>query len=275
MLSETKAITSEMLAKLMAPLPAGAVERSKGSQTGKGYNTTGYGYQWVADRMNEVLGVGSWNLIYNATAQEWGQTSTGKPMFRADVRGALRLGYWEGGKFITLARGPFVGGHVSLDPIDAEKGAITNAFKKAAALLCGVGSDAYRGQIDDDNEPVMAKAGAGEQRPQHEAGSMWAALEIMQRNINKILANKLCVSEKEEQFLLQTLERFDRYGDDTRLSEKQQAWIEEIWAKFQPFMDGGQGAARAAEEPKGMSVTPNLKEPAYLSDNPPEDDLPF
>jgi hypothetical protein len=45
-----------------------------------------------------------------------------------------------------------VGGHRSADYSDAVKGAITNGFKKASAFW-GVGADAYRGTIDDDNVP--------------------------------------------------------------------------------------------------------------------------
>ena len=268
-------VTDEMLDALMAPLPKDAVEKSKGSDTGKGYDTTGYGYQWVADRLNKVLGVGSWRLRYKSESKEWEKTRSGKQLYRTDVRGVMELGFWDTGEakaaeWFTVAQGPFVGGHVSLDPIDAEKGAVTNAFKKAAAFLCGVGSDAYRGQISDDLEPVAQKSGPVE----HEPGSMWAAMQKMLDHKEQILERRLCTSENEEQFLLKQLERFDQYGDKTMLSDKQADWLEKIWEKVGPALTlpVTQGAARAAEEPKGESVTPSGGEETYRD---PDDDLPF
>ena len=45
---------------LAAPFPEEAIERTDGKLTGKSYSTTGIKYQYVANRLNEVLGVGGW-----------------------------------------------------------------------------------------------------------------------------------------------------------------------------------------------------------------------
>ncbi|MEO1303311.1 MAG: hypothetical protein AAFV36_09110, partial [Myxococcota bacterium] len=50
----------EALQRLSEPLPDAAIERTDGRRTGKGYDTVGYGYQWVVDRLNEVLGPQGW-----------------------------------------------------------------------------------------------------------------------------------------------------------------------------------------------------------------------
>ena len=50
----------KLYAALSAPFPEEAIERTDGKLTGKSYSTTGIKYQYVANRLNEVLGVGGW-----------------------------------------------------------------------------------------------------------------------------------------------------------------------------------------------------------------------
>ncbi len=121
-----------------------ARQKTSGRTTGKGYDTDGWGYQWVADKLNEVLGVHGWTLQVREREHHTFLTHKGKKeMFSAVV--LVR---------ISLTDGSFrecFGGHDSRTLADALKGALTNGFKKCAAMF-GAGADAYRGQMDPDNE---------------------------------------------------------------------------------------------------------------------------
>ena len=277
------------LAACMAPWPEEAVERSDGSKTGKGYNTTGIGYQWIVDRMNAVFGIGSWDMEFEAKHWDAGQTSSGKPWFGCDTRGWLMLGGWmihnETGEcvFKIIARAPLVGGHVSLSGIDAEKGAITNGFKKAAAMLCGCGSEAYRGMIDDDNEQTGEKPGG---RPGGSRGggvkvsdipNLSNALARMLAGLERILA-EVELSDWERNFLPDYLGKFEKYGDGAFITAKQDDALRNIWTRVKEhFKDAtgpvSQGAARHAEgdmRDEGASTTTDRS-----SEGGDEDDLPF
>jgi len=130
---------------LYADLPEKAVQRTKGNKTGRGYDTTGYSYQYVADMLNEVLGF-DWGfeiVVVNAEKGKYKQSGKNK---------------WEITVMLKIIidgkpSRPMAGGHVAILHSDALKGAITNALKKAAALY-GVGSKAFRDEIDDDNVPI-------------------------------------------------------------------------------------------------------------------------
>ena len=56
----TSAEKKAIYAALAAPFPEHCIQRTEGRLTGRGYDTVGYGYQHVANRLNEVLGVGGW-----------------------------------------------------------------------------------------------------------------------------------------------------------------------------------------------------------------------
>lgn len=136
---------SDTLEKLTAPFDKDAVQRTNGKETRRGYDTTGYGYQWCVDRFNEVMGLDGWGFTYKIIREAEGKYSSGKPFHDITVQ----IDIW----LMDYAPRPCVGGHISASYADALKGAITNAFKKTAAFW-GVGSAAYRGQIDDDNQPL-------------------------------------------------------------------------------------------------------------------------
>jgi len=121
-----------------------AIQRTSGKITGKGYDTTGYGYQYAVDRFNEVYGY-QWGYSYHVVHHETGQYKNGG-MYH-DI--TVDVGIWikEAGNIRTAP-----GGHRSGTYADALKGAMTNGFKKCAAFW-GVGSAAYRGTLDDDNAP--------------------------------------------------------------------------------------------------------------------------
>ncbi len=137
--------------QLAAPFPEHAIQRTEGKLTGRGYDTSGIGYQFIANRLNEVLGVGGWRAHRTVVVKEVTRAN-GRPAFEAIADITLELGSWENGDFMVFAESLADGGHLASSEADARKGAYTNAFKKAAAFF-GVGRQAYEGSLDDDNLP--------------------------------------------------------------------------------------------------------------------------
>lgn len=134
---------------ISGPFPAEAIERTDASVTGKGYSTTGIKYQFIANRLNEVLGVGGYRTEQSITVR-MSTTAKGRTAFEAICDVTLQLGEWDDGAFRPFAEAHGTGGHTSTQEADAKKGAFSNGFKKAAAML-GCGRQAYEGSIDDDN----------------------------------------------------------------------------------------------------------------------------
>jgi hypothetical protein len=139
----------KLYAALAAPFPEACIQRTSAGQTGRGYDTTGIGYQYVVNRLNEVLGVGGFRPHRTVTVKEFTRAN-GRAAYEAACDMTLELGAWENGQFVVFAESLADGGHVAASEADARKGAYTNAFKKAAAFF-GVGRQAYEGSLDDDN----------------------------------------------------------------------------------------------------------------------------
>ena len=144
----------KIYAALSAPFPEEAIERTDGRVTGRGYSTTGIKYQYIANRMNEVLGIGGWRAHRTVTVKAV-TTAKGREAFEAICDITLELGDWIDGQFVAWAESLADGGHAAMSEADARKGAYTNAFKKAAAFF-GCGKAAYEGSLDDDSVPVEA-----------------------------------------------------------------------------------------------------------------------
>ena len=143
----------KLYAALSAPFPESAIQRTDGRVTGKGYDTSGIGYQFVVNRLNEVVGLGSWRTHREITIKTM-TTAKGRAAYEAACDMALELGQWDAeGTFIPFAEALADGGHTSFNEADARKGAFTNALKKAAAMF-GCGRQAYEGTLDDDNTPA-------------------------------------------------------------------------------------------------------------------------
>jgi hypothetical protein len=162
----TSAEKKAIYAALAAPFPEHCIQRTEGRLTGRGYDTSGIGYQHIANRLNEVLGVGGWRAHRTVTVKEITR-SNGRPAFEAICDITLELGEWIDGQFIVFAESLADGGNLASSETDARKGSYTNAFKKAAAFF-GVGRQAYEGSLDDDNLPgehVMQAAQQAVQRP--------------------------------------------------------------------------------------------------------------
>lgn len=148
----TKEERIKLYAALSAPFPDHAVERTEGRVTGRGYDTTGIKGQYLADRLNEVLGVGGFRTERTITVKNI-TTAKGRPGYEAIAEVRLELGEWIDGEFVAFAQAWGDGGHTATTEADARKGSFTNAFKKAAAFM-GPGREAYRGTIDDDHVPA-------------------------------------------------------------------------------------------------------------------------
>lgn len=139
-------------------LPAEAIQRTKGKETRKGYDTDGYGYQWCIDLLNEVAGLGHWRIVSSEAFCESGEYASGRKSYEVGYDVTIQLGNWIPTGFEILAETPCTpGGHISTSRSDARKGALTNAIKKAIAFF-GIGAAAYRGELDDDNLPPEGRA---------------------------------------------------------------------------------------------------------------------
>jgi hypothetical protein len=137
--------------QLAAPFPEEAIERTDGRVTGRGYSTTGIKYQYVVNRLNEVVGLGNWRPHREITVREV-TTAKGRPAFEAVCDITLELGEWVNGQFVVWAEALADGGHTAVSAADAKKGAFTNSLKKVAAMF-GCGKAAYEGTLDDDSVP--------------------------------------------------------------------------------------------------------------------------
>ena len=142
-----ESIYKELL-EAVEKLPKEAIEKASKEITRKGYDTTGYQYQFLVNVMNEVCGIDGWGYGYSILKEKEGAWSNGKGFFEitTDVKVYINIG----DKKIERV---CAGGHKSEMHADALKGAITNGLKKTLAMF-GVGRRAYEGTIDDDYRPI-------------------------------------------------------------------------------------------------------------------------
>jgi hypothetical protein len=150
----------QIYAKLSAPFPENAIQRTKGSETKKHYDTSGYGYQFLVNRFNEVLG-NQWGYDWEIIKNIDGAYQSGKTNFEITVK----VSVWC--LSISNSR-TMVGSHISSVYGDALKGSITNAFKKTAGMW-GVGRQAYEGTLDDDSSYEDEPGGKKKDKPKIES----------------------------------------------------------------------------------------------------------
>lgn len=111
-----------------------------------------YGYQFVINRLNETIGFEHWtHKIINEPIRERKDKN-----WWVSLELELSLGNWINGVFIPLVSKTSYGSGVSESLGNALKGALTNAFKKAAAMY-GIGKKAYEGLIEDYDIQEKAK----------------------------------------------------------------------------------------------------------------------
>ena len=143
---ESKLDIKKLYDELSKPLDKKAIQRSKSEDTKKGYDTTGYGYQFIVNRFNEVLGIGGWNWSFEEVERAEGTYKSGTKFISITGKATIVLNLPNG----QVSHSEY-GGHQSSNLTDALKGASTNALKKTAAFF-GVGKDAFAGSIDEDNQ---------------------------------------------------------------------------------------------------------------------------
>lgn len=129
-------------------LPKEAIQRTDKAETKKGYSTTGYGYQYIVNRFNEVCHIDGWGYDYKIVETSSGTFQSGKPYIDITVEVTINIYLYGMDNVVTISR-KCIGSHVSSVYGDALKGALTNGIKKTAALF-GVGNQAYLGILDDD-----------------------------------------------------------------------------------------------------------------------------
>lgn len=137
-----------LLPMLAAPLAWDAVQYAD-TEREKGYRTVGYGYQWCVDRLNEIL-PGHWSFSFEKLDER--QRKVGQRQidwWDVEMAVTIQVGNWIDGEFKPIDAKTCLGGHGALTRADALKGALTNAFKKTAAMF-GVGRQAYEGVLDED-----------------------------------------------------------------------------------------------------------------------------
>lgn len=153
------------LERLMAQMPEDAVERThtadrfiggqKVKGTGRGYDTTGYGYQFVVNRLNEVLGIAGWSESYEIARDfegSWAGRNGAPPRPWYEITVSCRIEFTDPDTGKASHR-EACGWHKAAVWGDALKGAQTNALKKTASKI-GAGWQAYADAVDDDNTPV-------------------------------------------------------------------------------------------------------------------------
>lgn len=157
-------------------LPEEAIQKVTASQSGKQYDATGYGYQYIADRLSNVFGPAGWTEEHESieTKGTWGKRQTTN--YHITCKMTLKVGRWvrqdvDGigpvSAFIVSGQWAQYGEHTSGNRGDARKGAHGNAMKKVAALGLGIGASAFRGTIDEDmaGERPPDDARGRQQRP--------------------------------------------------------------------------------------------------------------
>jgi hypothetical protein len=172
-------MTPEQYQALKEPFPEEAIERTRGSETRKGYDTTGIKYQWVVNRLNDVLTPGGWRTSQEFSVRET-KARSGQQMYEVSCDIVIKVGGVIDNGTEAAATAFATGGHRSNNEADAKKGAYTNGLKKAAAML-GCGWQAYAGAIDDDNAP----APGGENRSPGVSDELDCVLEMIAKARNK------------------------------------------------------------------------------------------
>lgn len=170
----------KIMKEFRKPIDEQGLQESLGSETKKGYDTLGYGYAWISERLNDVVGF-CWRIVeQNETHKEVKTAKGDNTMHEVSVDVIVQLGNWKnkeieenvslpiGGDqqvkvkqnykiirdFEVLAETPIGNGwHKAFSLADARKGAKTNGFKKAAGFF-GIGNEAYKKSIDDENREV-------------------------------------------------------------------------------------------------------------------------
>jgi len=186
---------------------------------------TMYGYQFAVNVLNEVLGMDHW---YLEVEHQSAIIDKDKNKYQATVFVHLKLGNWDNGNFSVIAQKDSYGHGENEQRGNALKGAVTNGFKKAAAMF-GIGKKAYEGlmedfDIDELNNPKPKEARVTKVGKENVGPLSTEDLEGT-KNIEIKLLN---VKSKED------LEAAKKEYDNVKgsLSEKQVEYLDRIVAKL-------------------------------------------
>lgn len=149
-LSEKK--MKEIYERLSAPLSKEAIQKASKEETRKGYDTIGYKYQYVINRLNEVCGIDGWNFTWKILKMIEGtwrkKIGSNQWIDVPNFEITVEIKMWIINPEIKR---PCAGTHLSVSFGNALKGAITSGLKKTAALF-GVGRQAFEQSLDEDLE---------------------------------------------------------------------------------------------------------------------------
>lgn len=216
-------------------ISAEGLQVSYSDQTRKGYDTLGYGYAWITERLNDVVGPQCWRIVTSDETVDETASKSGNTMYEVAVDVTLQLGNWkqvtrkitrtikeelapaqEDGmsnkdqctvveyeetfkQFEVLAEFVGFGWHKAMAKVDGRKGAYTNGLKKAAAFF-GIGNDAYKKNIDEENAVVKEKLTRGRNKapevPQGETTTPVASENFAR--LNSILEGFGCKTDEEK-----------------------------------------------------------------------------
>lgn len=112
--------------------------------TDKGDNLYIYGYQFIINRLNEIVGLDHWHYeILKEPDKEKRDT-----MWWVSMHLRLHIGNWLNGQFSSLTYREAFGSGIHESLGNAQKGAMTNALKKAASMF-GIGKKVFEGLVEE------------------------------------------------------------------------------------------------------------------------------
>ena len=148
----TSAEKKAIYAALAKPFDEHCIQRTEGRLTGRGYDTTGIGYQHIANRLNEVLGVGGWRAHRTVTVKEIVRAATAGPPSRRSATsrwnsasGSMASSSSSRRAWPTAATWPA--------PRQMPGRAATRTHSRRQRRSSASGRQAYEGSLDDDNLP--------------------------------------------------------------------------------------------------------------------------
>lgn len=137
----------ERYSMLSDPLPPESLQHTSKGQTGRPYDTTGHGYQYAVNRLNELF-PGEWEIH-----EDYEDAPDGN-VYRTKCTVLITIGMRnEDLELVPLAVHTACAYGRNRDWGDARKGAKSVAIKRAASLH-GVGWRTYAGELDPDIAPL-------------------------------------------------------------------------------------------------------------------------
>ena len=236
-------------------LPPEAIEKAPKEITRKGYDTTGYQYQYLVNICNEILGLTGWGFDYEIVKDiegTWGEKQ--KRFFEVSINLTMWMEVGD-----TKAERKCAGGHKADLHGDALKGAITNALKKTMAMF-GIGKKAYEGTIDDDYTAIpngngqIRKQGKVEPEKKQSSKSTGGWTEKRKGAIEKIIKSHLITANEKDDVMdiFNTAEKESKKGKLSETTiERMSYWIGFWWGTKEGDWKDGEHEKRRLQEESG------------------------